>query len=288
MIAVDYQQGLLSRLNHLVKGTKMESQSVTDTVISTASQKEYALAFNYSSQALNNSFFLECLKPPPPPPETNEDVLLTDGHIELISKIRMEFGDLSQLKSTFSAAAMGMINSGWVWLVCDETGEMEVVATFGAGTLLVRSRQHLRTAEMPILGEPLESTYRGQLAARPKASPNHEAYRTISASSPTSGLSTPSVDPPPPPHSRSMRNYAKDVPGIYNTGALTPSSQATTQATTKSGVILTPLLCCSVYEHAWVGTGYGVWGKEEYLKRFWTVVNWDRVNRSYNIAVRKS
>lgn len=205
----------------------------------------------------------------------------------------MDFGELSQLKSTFSAAAMGMINSGWVWLVCDETGEMEIVATFGAGTLLVRSRQHLRTAEMPILGEPLESRYLGQVAARPKASPNNQAYRSSSASSPTSGLSAPSVDRPPPAHSRSMRSYAKangnDTPGIYNNVPLTPSGQATTtQATSKSGVILTPLLCCSVYEHAWVGTGYGVWGKEEYLKRFWTVVNWDRVNVSYNIAVRKS
>jgi superoxide dismutase, Fe-Mn family len=39
----------------------MEGLSVTDTVISTASHERDALAFNYASQALNNSFFLECL-----------------------------------------------------------------------------------------------------------------------------------------------------------------------------------------------------------------------------------
>lgn len=39
----------------------MEGQSVTDTVISAASHERDALAFNYASQALNNSFFLECL-----------------------------------------------------------------------------------------------------------------------------------------------------------------------------------------------------------------------------------
>lgn len=39
----------------------MEGQSVVDTVISAASHERHALAFNYASQALNNSFFLECL-----------------------------------------------------------------------------------------------------------------------------------------------------------------------------------------------------------------------------------
>lgn len=39
----------------------MEGQSVTDTVISAASHQHHALAFNYASQALNNSFFLESL-----------------------------------------------------------------------------------------------------------------------------------------------------------------------------------------------------------------------------------
>jgi hypothetical protein len=39
----------------------MEYQSVTQTVISAAGHRRHALAFNYASQALNNSFFLECL-----------------------------------------------------------------------------------------------------------------------------------------------------------------------------------------------------------------------------------
>lgn len=39
---------------------------------------------------------------------------------------------------------------------------------------------------------------------------------------------------------------------------------------------LTPLFCLSVHEHAWLHD-YGVWGKEEYLKNFWNVLDWGRV-----------
>ena len=50
------------------------------------------------------------------------------------------------------------------------------------------------------------------------------------------------------------------------------------------GAILFPLLCVSVHEHAWVGAGYGVWGKEEYIKRFWSVVNWGHVSELFGKA----
>ncbi|KAF8520084.1 Manganese/iron superoxide dismutase [Gautieria morchelliformis] len=268
MICIDYQQGLLARLNEQVKGTHMEGLSVTDTVISAASHERNALAFNYASQALNNSFFLECLRPPPPPPATNEDNMVTTG-ATLLGDIRVQFGSLAQLQSTFSAAAMGMVNSGWVWLVSDEHGQMEVVATFGAGTLLVRSRTHMRTSDLPILGEPLESRYRG-LTVRPKQEEQQNVEQTLHSHV-------------APPATSTAYGYAQGTspstpPNIYDSRAMTPTGQATEQDKSDViGDILTPLLCVSVQEHAWVGGGYGVWGKEEYLKQFWTVVNWERV-----------
>jgi len=53
------------------------------------------------------------------------------------------FDDLEGLKSYMSAAALGMTGSGWVWLVVDMTiRSLAVVATYGPGSMLVRSRQH--------------------------------------------------------------------------------------------------------------------------------------------------
>ena len=51
---------LKSRI-HLCVGTAQETKSVAQTVIETALERSKTLAFNYASQALNNSFFLDFL-----------------------------------------------------------------------------------------------------------------------------------------------------------------------------------------------------------------------------------
>jgi hypothetical protein len=81
MLAVDYQDGLLQRLNDEVQGmyslhlccpadvtgplnttgTAEETKSVAQTVIDTAQERSKSLAFRYASEALNNSFFLDFL-----------------------------------------------------------------------------------------------------------------------------------------------------------------------------------------------------------------------------------
>lgn len=79
-IAVDWQEGLLDRLNAEVKSqtaslllcmpsgflklvldTRYQNLSVVQTVIETAPDRSQTLAFSYASQALNNSFFLDHL-----------------------------------------------------------------------------------------------------------------------------------------------------------------------------------------------------------------------------------
>lgn len=50
---------------------------------------------------------------------------------------------MEALKSSLSAAAQGLMGSGWIWLVCDENaGHLAFIASYGPGTLLVRNRQH--------------------------------------------------------------------------------------------------------------------------------------------------
>ena len=78
LLAVEYQGGLLSRLNDLVKGnvmsrfydtqilisfldTQYENMSILQTIISTSQDPNQTLSFNMASQAMNNSFFLDQL-----------------------------------------------------------------------------------------------------------------------------------------------------------------------------------------------------------------------------------
>ena len=55
----------------------------------------------------------------------------------------------------------------------------------------------------------------------------------------------------------------------------------------RAGDDLSPLMCLSVHEHAWMSAGLGVWGKEEYLKRFWSVVDWRKVSDVYRLWVAR-
>lgn len=43
---------------------------------------------------------------------------------------------------------------------------------------------------------------------------------------------------------------------------------------------LHPLLCLSVHEHCYL-QDYGVWGREEYVRNWWTKVDWSKVEQSY-------
>ncbi|CDO74139.1 hypothetical protein BN946_scf185043.g189 [Trametes cinnabarina] len=151
MIAVDYQQGLLDRLNDLIRGTALENKSIVQTVVEAARDPDRVLEFNYASEALNNSFFLECVKPPPANATSHEHELRG----VLSRRIRYQWGSIAHFQSSFSAAVQGMFSSGWVWLVCDEQGQLGIMPTFGAGTLLIRSQKPSETMKewQRIVGE---------------------------------------------------------------------------------------------------------------------------------------
>ncbi|KAG8744836.1 hypothetical protein FRC10_009360 [Ceratobasidium sp. 414] len=259
VIAVDWQEGLLDRLNEEVKDTELQEQSVIQTVTSTAAQKSNSLAFMYASQALNNSFFLDNLKPPSGKSSHEDEIspALTD-------RIATDFGTVGHLKSTMSAAALGMSSSGWVWCVQDAYGALGVVPTFGHGTVLVRNRMYHSPFYTPVVGE----------ASDPRTLP---PTSPPPAASPASGATAPRVQGASGNKSRTpqMRLITTQIPAYNSRDILTRSLVIDF---TKIGSVLNPLFCISVNEHAWVSSGYGVWGKEEYLKRFWSVLNWAKVS----------
>ncbi|KAG8714903.1 hypothetical protein FRC11_006567 [Ceratobasidium sp. 423] len=275
-IAVDWQEGLLNRLNEEVKDTELAGQSVMQTLISAAASKSASLTFVYASQALNNSFFLDNLKPLAPN-ETSHEANISAA---LLQKIKNDFGSLTHLKSTVSAAALGMSSSGWVWLVQDANGSLGVVPTFGAGTVLVRNRLHRSPLFVSVVGE----------SAVPKvASGSSAGSPTPSTASPSSGSTTPrpqkhTTDKSRTPPVREFVNGPSQPQApTYNPGDINNIlSQTHITDFTKIGDVLSPLFCISVHEHAWMSSGHGVWGKEPYLQKFWTVLNWEKISRLSN------
>jgi Fe-Mn family superoxide dismutase len=242
----------------------------------------------------------------------------------LSEAIRMQHGSIAQLKSSFSAAAMGMFTSGYVWFVTDKYGNTGVIPTFGPGSLLIRSRTYMAHNKGLLLGDDMGQLDRGHpvdpalydpvdmedptvakfqasvdrhLQASQRSPTAQPSPPGVSPSSPTSGVSGSNAPPSPtnPLHPRFLHSSARVsvlsniMPASLFDGKSPSASLDRNKPQTKVdmlniGETLHPLFCVSVHEHAWISAGYGVWGKEEWLKKFWTVLDWAKVSRSYEEA----
>ncbi|KAJ7873352.1 manganese superoxide dismutase [Mycena olivaceomarginata] len=300
-VAMEYQLGLLARLTDEVRHTELEDDSVTQIIISTAPFREKTLAFNYASLALNNSYFLGQLTPNVT--DTQEDALSSS----FLSHIKSDHGGLEQLKSSFSAAAMGMFTSGWIWFVTDKYGSTSVLPTFGPGTLLVRSRTYAAEGipslyhEMPHspLAWDREQRYVGKYladwgidgkgGAPPLLNPHDLTKFMGGAEDPLPKINGGTGNPGGAFQSRFLHTSAlrradfdAAPASIDDATAASPETPRTKVDTLHAGEVLYPLFCISVQEHAWLTAGYGIWGKEAWLREFWSVLNWRQVTKSYH------
>lgn len=190
-------------------------------------------------------------------------------------------GSVARLRSNISAAAMGMISTGYVWFVTDSKGNIGIVATYGAGTLLAGARVQK--------GNPLDIKFRSD--PHPVSSDLSLPLSGSSPTSPTTGLSHQPSPMHPSSPSRAFHTSAarqnRDVAqpkSLYSVGSQPPTSFFRDHRSvdfTTLGEVLFPLFNVSIHEHNWVASGYGVWGKERYLTNFWTCLNWKEVSDAY-------
>lgn len=256
----DWQGGLLNKLNDEVRGTQWENASIVETVIGAAKDPQHIQAFNYASLALNNSFFLSNLKEKELPKSVThwEDVSPPKPPKGLLEAIENSFDSLPAFKLAFSSMAYGMSGSGFVWLVRDRDGHLGVVPTYGAGTVLIQNRMQRNAARSEWC---------------------NPSVVDVPPSSPSQGRSLPpSARLQQQQTSRAMSTSARGQ-FVSTSPALRSSSSSHEQAEAR-GEELYPLLCVSVHERDWL-PDYGMWGKEEYLMRFWECVDWSRVFRLY-------
>ncbi|KZV71427.1 hypothetical protein PENSPDRAFT_577744 [Peniophora sp. CONT] len=287
-IGVEYQQGLLDRLNDETRGTTHVNKTVAQIVIDTAPAPTETLTFNYASEALNNDFFLNHLKPVSPKAPNHEGAMFGTGlHLEIEST----FGGVDQLKSAFSSAAMGMFSGGWVWLVTDAGGHLGVLGTYGAGTLLVQDRmQRFDPAEAASLGGRYQT---GSTLSDGQVPSLAGLAGAGSGSSPFSGSARTAPTPGPASGARSLHLSARSESVFGGAGArdrhldgLEGQAMKTVQLD-KLGEVLTPLFCIGVHERAWMAAGFGVWGKERYLREFWSVLDWGKVCGNFHRVTAK-
>jgi Fe-Mn family superoxide dismutase len=97
------------------------SPASLEAVIRDASAKGEKKLFNNAAQAWNHGFFWVAMTASPEKPAG-----------EVVAAINGAFGDLSGLKQKFVEEGVAQFGSGWVWLVSDKSGKLQVRTTHDA------------------------------------------------------------------------------------------------------------------------------------------------------------
>jgi len=186
-------------------------------------------------------------------------------------------GSLSSLISHFSAHVAGLhpASGAYVWLVTDPNGNLGVIGTYAGGTILVNERRQMgygsySSGNLKVLGEEIEQPIEAvesspeTISEKPQSS---SKWQTTSSSSSRSNLLS-SATPSPA--------------GIFSS-----TLSAHNDPKSAIGKSLHPLLCVSTHQHCYLGD-YGVWGREEYVKNWWTKVDWKKVEDGFDAFTSKA
>lgn len=104
-----HEKAYIDTLNSLIEGTEFADMPLEEIIV-----KSEGKLFNNASQAWNHIFYFFQFAP--------------DGLKEpagrLREKIDGQFGSFEEFKKKFEEAGATLFGSGWVWLSCDDKGEL--------------------------------------------------------------------------------------------------------------------------------------------------------------------
>jgi len=128
-----HHQAYITNLNNLVQGTKYENADL-ETIIKEADGP----IFNNAAQIWNHTFFFSCLHP--------ESVYNCRG--AFANAIIDSFGSIVGFKDTFIKTGVSLFGSGWVWLVKNPKGTLEIIQESNAGNPLRKELKPLLTCDV--------------------------------------------------------------------------------------------------------------------------------------------
>lgn len=129
-----HHNAYVTNLNNLIQGTKFENSSL-ETIIREAD----GAIFNNAAQTWNHTFYFECLKP-------KGNSSLPKG--EFANAINANFGTFKELEDKFTKAAISLFGSGWVWLVKNPNGSLEILQESNAGNPIRKGLKPILTCDV--------------------------------------------------------------------------------------------------------------------------------------------
>ena len=106
-----HEKAYIDTLNSLIEGTEFADMPLEEIIV-----KSEGKLFNNASQAWNHIFYFFQFAP--------------DGLKEPAGRLREQidgqFGSFEEFKKKFEEAGATLFGSGWVWLSCDDKGELYI------------------------------------------------------------------------------------------------------------------------------------------------------------------
>jgi Fe-Mn family superoxide dismutase len=128
-----YHQEYVANLNKLITGTKFENKNY-ETIIKISEGP----IFNNASLAWNHAFYFSGLMP-------GNNHILKGPFADVIKR---NFGTVRFFKETFARSAVSVLGAGWVWLVLNPKGSIEIIHENNAGNPLRRGLIPLLTCDV--------------------------------------------------------------------------------------------------------------------------------------------
>ncbi|MGY6631072.1 MAG: superoxide dismutase [Fe] [Wenzhouxiangella sp.] len=128
-----HHQTYVDKLNGLIEGTEMASQSLEEIIRSSEGG-----VFNNAAQVWNHTFYWHCLSPTGGGEPTGK----------LAELINRDFGSFADFKAKFTETAINTFGSGWAWLVQNPDGSLAITSTSNAQTPLTGQSTPLLTCDV--------------------------------------------------------------------------------------------------------------------------------------------
>jgi Fe-Mn family superoxide dismutase len=128
-----HHQAYVNNLNNLIPGTEFENATLEEIIL-----KSSGGIFNNGAQVWNHTFYF--------------DQFNKNGYSEPLGELKdaidKAYGSFESFKELFSKAAATLFGSGWVWLVVNKEGKLEIVQTSNAANPMTEGKKPILTCDV--------------------------------------------------------------------------------------------------------------------------------------------
>jgi Fe-Mn family superoxide dismutase len=129
-----HHKGYVAKLNTLTEGKpELQNQSYEQLILT-----QQGAIFNCAAQTWNHTFYWNCLSANGGGPATGA----------IAEAINAKWGSFDKFKEEFTAKSTNHFGSGWVWLVRNADGGLEIVDTHDAGCPLTQKQTPILTIDV--------------------------------------------------------------------------------------------------------------------------------------------